>query len=156
MTLVNECNCDITPRIRVVGFRAETCNSRWLLKRGCKRYYGDSGVPVGAQGKVRLRMQCHLLLRASFLVPLAVCGLRGPACSQTPSAKNPAKTEKKAAEPALTKQQQRGLRLLQSAQAEAVALKPDMRALCAHASCRWIPEGKPKQGRCTPERGLHS
>jgi hypothetical protein len=43
------------------------------------------------------------------------------------SPKNPANTEKKAAEPKLTKQQERGLRLLQSAQAEAAALQPDMR-----------------------------
>ena len=73
-------------------------------------------------------MHDRLLLRASFLVPLALSGLHGPACSQTPSAKNPVNAEKKAAEPELTKQQQRGLWLLDSARAEASALKPDMRA----------------------------
>ena len=80
------------------------------------------------QGKSPTGMLDRLLLRASFLVPLVLSGLSGPALAQTPSAKNAANTEKKAAEPKLTKQQQRGLRLLQSAQAEAAALQPDMRA----------------------------
>ena len=101
-----------------------------MLSGKCRRCHPTPilGGSLTRRERVPTRMLDRLVLRASFLVPLAVCGLSGPACAQTPSAKNPANTEKKAAEPKLTKQQQRGLRLLQSAQAEAAALQPDMRA----------------------------
>jgi len=51
----------------------------------------------------------------------------GPASAQTSTAKTPTSTQKNAPKLKLTPQQERGLRLLRSAQAEAAALQPDMR-----------------------------
>jgi hypothetical protein len=65
---------------------------------------------------------------AVFLLSLSVCAQPAQACSQRPAAKTAASAHKSAAEPKLTPQQERGLRLLQAAQAEAATLQPDTRA----------------------------
>jgi hypothetical protein len=57
-----------------------------------------------------------------------MCVQLDPTLAQMSVAKAPATTEKRASDLKLTPQQKRALRLLQSAQAEAVALQPDMRA----------------------------
>jgi hypothetical protein len=73
-------------------------------------------------------MRCHLPSRVVFLLSLLICFQLDPAFAQRSIAKAPATTEKKASELKLTPEQKRGLRLLQSAQAEAARLQPDMRA----------------------------
>src|SRR5580704_13775039 len=73
-------------------------------------------------------MWCHLPFREVFLLSLWMCVQLDPTLAQMSVAKAPATTEKRASDLKLTPQQKRGLRLLQSAQAEAVALQPDMRA----------------------------
>jgi hypothetical protein len=73
-------------------------------------------------------MRCHLPFRVIFLLSLLMCFRFDPTFAQMSIAKAPATTAKKASELKLTPEQKRGLRLLQSAQAEAVALQPDMRA----------------------------
>ena len=77
--------------------------------------------------KIWLRMRHHIPFRAVFFWLWWMCVWLGPACAQTSTAETPASTQKKAAELKLTPQQERGLRLLRSAQAEAAALQPDMR-----------------------------
>jgi hypothetical protein len=57
-----------------------------------------------------------------------MCVPLDPTFAQTSIPKIPAPREKTASELKLTPQQRRALRLLQSAQAEAAALQPDMRA----------------------------
>jgi hypothetical protein len=57
-----------------------------------------------------------------------MCVQPDPTCAQMSIANTPARTEKRASELKLTPQQKRALRLLQSAQTEAAALQPDMRA----------------------------
>jgi hypothetical protein len=75
-------------------------------------------------------MRYHLPFRAVFFLSLSwvIYVWLGSACAQTSTAKTPASPQKKAAELKPTPQQERGLRLLRSAQAEAAALQPDMRA----------------------------
>jgi hypothetical protein len=74
-------------------------------------------------------MPYHVPFRAVFFLSLAwIYVWLGPAFGQMPIAKAHASPQKKAAELELTPQQERGLRLLRSAQAEAAALQPDMRA----------------------------
>jgi hypothetical protein len=73
-------------------------------------------------------MRYRVPLRAVFFLALAWIHVwLVPGCAQTSIAKAPANPQKKAAEVKLTPQQERGLRLLRSAQAEAAALQPDMR-----------------------------
>jgi hypothetical protein len=72
-------------------------------------------------------MQCDLPFRVIFFLLLWMCVRLDRTFAQS-IPKIPAKTEKTASELKLTPQQKRALRLLQSAQAEAAALQPDMRA----------------------------
>ena len=99
-----------------------------LLDRDCEPYYGNLVSTSGNAGKAWLRMRCHLPFRVVFLLSLLMCFQLDPTFAQMSIAKAPATTEKKASELKLTPEQKRGLRLLQSAQAEAVTLQPDMRA----------------------------
>jgi len=73
-------------------------------------------------------MWCHPPFRVILLLSLWMCVPLDPTFAQTSIPKIPAPREKTASELKLTPQQRRALRLLQSAQAEAAALQPDMRA----------------------------
>ena len=72
-------------------------------------------------------MPYYVTFRTVFFFSLWVYVWLRPAYAQTSTAP-PERTQKKAAELKRTPQQERGLRLLESAQAEAAALQPDMRA----------------------------
>jgi len=65
----------------------------------------------------------HPPFRVIFLLSLWTCQVE-PTFAQTSNPKILATTEKTASQPKLTPQQKRGLRLLESAQAEAAALQP--------------------------------